>query len=433
MVMKPQNFEERLIWYPMVGTYVLYVSGLLYIVNSTIAWILLFYLCVKLWYQKPDTPAEEKIKIPWIIWLWIICMLVMVVGGYIGSINSGQDIRSIIRGVLNWTREWALFALFPLAGCCLKIRPQLIYRAVCILCLQSLFVIPISVGAYLLKIPNLIYSSPLERITQNGQMYFDVVLYFKEADFGEGFRLTLFAPWSPALALLAVMYFFFALQEKTQKWRWIGIIASLIISYLTAARTSIVCFPTVAILMWLFTNFYRPYTQILCSATCFISGISSSFIIGLYRDFEDKFVSSRQGSSRVRSVLTRMALERFKDAPIWGHSQPEKGFVGTANMPIGSHHNWVGLLFIKGLVGFFAFLIPITSTFLYLLVIAQKSEIARAALSFILILMVFSFAENLDLLAYLYYPGLILMGIAFQSQPKHLTFKSESFQSVYMN
>jgi O-Antigen ligase len=430
--MKPQNFEERLVWYPILYTYVLYISGLLYIVNSTIAWILLFYLCIKLWNQKPETPAEEKIKIPWIIWLWIICMLVMVVGGYIGYIDFNQDIKGIIRGLLNWTREWALFALFPLAGCCLKIRPQLIYRAVCILCLQSLFFIPISYGAYLLKIPNIIYSSPLERITQNGPIYFDVVLYFKEFDSGGGFRLTLFAPWSPALALLAIIYFFFALQEKNQIWRWIGIFTSLIMVYLTAARTAIICLPFVTLLIWLLTNFHRPHVQIISSFTCFMFGIFSSFVIELVRDLNDNFTDSRQGSSRVRSVLARIGLERFKDAPIWGHAIQQPGFKGTANMPIGSHHTWIGLLFTKGLVGFFAFLIPIVCTLIYLLVKAQKNVTAKVGLSFLLTLIVFTFTDNQETLAYLYWTGLIVMGISFKQERQTLVYKPEILETSYL-
>jgi O-Antigen ligase len=431
--MKPQNFEEQLIWYSILGTYVLYLSGLLYLFNSTIAWVLLFYLCIKLWNQNHQASAENKITIPWIIWLWIVCMLVMWVGTYMGLVDFAYDSKAITRGMLNWTREWALFALFPLAGCCLKIRPQLIYRAVCILCLQSLFFIPISLAAYVLKIPNLIYSSPLERITQNGPIYYDVVLYFQQLDATQGFRLTLFAPWSPALALVAITYFFFALNEKNKVWRWIGITSSILMACLTAARTVVIALPSVIILVWFLTNFYRPYVQILSSLTCFVSGMFSTYIIGLVRDFQERFTSSRQGSSRIRSVLVRIGFERFEDAPIWGHGHQELGFKGTANMPIGSHHHWVGLLFVKGLVGFVAFMLPIVSSFIYLLIRAQNSDIGKAGLSFILTLFVFSFGENLESLSYLYYPGLILMGIAFKARKNYFMSGDEMLNPMYAN
>jgi O-Antigen ligase len=428
--MKPQNFEEQLIWYSILSTYILYASGLLYIVNSTIAWILLAYLLLKLRKQKPDTPAEEKIRIPWIIWLWIISMLVMAVGTYVGLVDFQYDTKGILRGLLNWTREWALFALFPLAGSCLNIRPQLIYRAICWLCLQSLFFIPISYAAYLLRLPNIVYSSPLERITQNGPIYYNVVLYFKEFDVSEGFRLTLFAPWSPGLALLGIIYFFFALQEQNKIWRWIGVLTSIMMTYLTVARTAFICLPIVIISSWLFTNFYHIHAQILSSITCFTTGIFSSFLLETIKNFQDNFTSSRQSSSRVREIIVRIGLERFKEAPIWGHGHFQPGFEGTAKMPIGSHHTWVGLLFIKGLVGFFSFLIPMVYSLIYLLVKAQKNVTAKVALTFLLTLAIFTMTDNQESLAYLYWPGLIVMGVAFKEEKQTIVAHPDLLESI---
>jgi len=49
-----------------------------------------------------------------------------------------------------------------------------------------------------------------------------------------------------------------------------------------------------------------------------------------------------------------------------------------------------------------------------LLIKAQKSKAARAGVSTILVLFIMSFAENIEYLAYLYWPGLLIMGIAFK-------------------
>jgi hypothetical protein len=70
--MKPQNFEERLIWYFIIGTYGIYVLGFLLPLNSLLAWVLFFYLCKKLWNQQGDTPVEKRISIPWVLWIWVI-------------------------------------------------------------------------------------------------------------------------------------------------------------------------------------------------------------------------------------------------------------------------------------------------------------------------------------------------------------------------
>jgi O-antigen ligase len=199
---------------------------------------------------------------------------------------------------------------------------------------------------------------------------------------------------------------------------------SVLMTYLTASRTAIICLPSVMILVWFLTNFYRTYVQIISSITCFISGIFSSFLIELFRSSQEDFTDAREDSSRIRKIIARISLERFKDAPIWGHGHLERGFKTTANMPIGSHHTWIGLLFVKGLVGFFSLLIPMLCSFVYLVIKAHKNETAKLGLSFLLTLIIFTFTDNQETLAYLYYPGLIIMGISFKEEKQ--VFASQS-------
>lgn len=412
-VIKPQNFEERLIWYTLLSTYVIYLLGILYPVNSTIAWILFFYLCKKLWNQTEDTPLEKRIYIPWVVWIWIIGMLVMAIATVVGLTDFGYDQKAIIRGLLNWSRDWALLALFPLVGCCLNIRPKLIYRATNILCLQSLFVIPICYLAYVLNLPDLLYTSPFERITQNGDVYYQVMLYIIDYDSG-GLRLALFTPWAPGLGLLSCIYFFFALREPNKKWRWIGIVGSIVMGIVSASRSATLFLPIVSLLVWALTNFYRVYVHIIAAIASAVAGIFSTFILNTVRDFKDAFVGARASSSLVRKRLERIAWERSKEAPIWGHGNLEPGSKVVEHMPIGSHHTWFGLLFVKGLVGFFAFLVPMVCSFIDLVIKAQKNVTARVALSFFLTLLFFTATDNQEILAYLYWPGLIVMGIAFR-------------------
>jgi hypothetical protein len=85
-------------------------------------------------------------------------------------------------------------------------------------------------------------------------------------------------------------------------------------------------------------------------------------------------------------------------------------------MPIGSHHTWFGLLFVKGAVGFVALAIPLLWSFVDLLIKAQKSDTARTGLSIVLVLFLYTFGENLEILAYLIWPGLVLLGLAFQER-----------------
>jgi hypothetical protein len=413
--MKPENFEERLIWYSIISTYVFYVAGILYPVNFVLGWILFFYLCKRLWNQTKHTPIEKRINVSWILWLWLVCILVIALATIVGCIDSNVGTNQTFRSLINWATDWALLALFPLSSC-LNIRPQLIYRAVCILCLQSLILIPIFYLAWILHLPAHLYSSPIERLIQNGELFYSVNLYAIEYGTNET-RLFLFAPWGPALGLIGNIYFFLAFGEPNKKWRWLGIAGSLAMSIVSVSRLSFIAIPIVFVLVLFISKITKAATPIVIGLLSFLSGIFSTVILGTARNAYDIFHNARPSSSRVHEALAEIASERWQEAPIWGHGVPEvPGPKVVAGMPIGSHHTWFSLLFIKGLVGFTAFLVPMLLSFVSLAIKAHKSATARIALSFLLTLFLFTFNDNQQRLAYLYWPGLIIMGIALNKQ-----------------
>jgi hypothetical protein len=69
------------------------------------------------------------------------------------------------------------------------------------------------------------------------------------------------------------------------------------------------------------------------------------------------------------------------------------------------------LLFVKGLVGFLALLVP----FVWQMVLALKDAImgprGRLPLGIMMTLTLLSFGENIEIEAYLLWPGLIVLGI----------------------
>jgi hypothetical protein len=116
----------------------------------------------------------------------------------------------------------------------------------------------------------------------------------------------------------------------------------------------------------------------------------------------------------VRETLGRIAVDRWQsEAPIWGHGTVERGPHVAEFMPIGSHHTWFGLLFVKGIVGFTALAIPFLCSLIDLVIKSQTSATARVGLSMVCILFLYTFGENLEILAYLYWLALIMMGVAF--------------------
>ncbi|MEM6401887.1 MAG: O-antigen ligase family protein [Cyanobacteria bacterium P01_D01_bin.116] len=420
--MKPQNFEESLIWYVIIGTYGIYALGLVFVVYSSLAWVLGGFLVFKLLLQTKNTPPEEKIRIPWITWLWAFCSLITLVATYAGITDFNLGRTALLRAILGWLTSTAIIPLFLLSGC-LNIRPKLIYRAVCILCLQSLIAIPIAYAAYAANLPGILYTSPIERLIQNGPIFHNVGFY--TSDYGvDNVRLFLFTPWCPALGLVSNVFFFMALQEPNRKWRYIGITGAIAMNVVSLSRAALVSLPVVLIVIWGLKNFTRPGVQITAGIVSFIGGIFSSPLTNAATEFVDSFHSSRADSSRVRAALQRVGIEGWKEAPIWGHGTQKPGPPVLANLPIGSHHTWVGLLYTKGIVGFMAFLLPVVWSFIQLLIKARHSKIAETSLSILFVLLVFSIGEQIDILGYICWPGLVIMGIAFKERVKALPYFS---------
>lgn len=420
---EPQNLPEKIIWYYMVGIYLLYFVGAQHLIAPAVGWFLALYLCKKLWEQTDETKEEEKIRIPFGVWVWIIFMLLMEVALIASHMDFNMDIARVIRSTINFfIRTWSLFAVFPLVGC-LKIRPQLIYRAVCIVCIQSLILFPICNLAILLHIPGHLFMSPLQKLGGVGAEYYNVYIYGVDGETLKP-RLYLFTPWAPALGMVGDLYFFLALQEPNKKLRWLGMIGAALMVWGSDSRLGILCLLILPFVRWFLANFSQPVVQIGTGVVSLLSGLFGIQIVTWMKDFKDQFDGQRAGSSKVRDILGRIALYRWQDAPIWGHGLVEpKGPPVTTGKPIGSHHTWFGLLFSNGIVGCIAFAVPLFWSFLEFLIKAQKNPTAQAALGVVLVLFFYSFAENLEALIYVYWPVLVLMGIAFKEKlPKSIFF-----------
>ena len=411
---RPENFPEQLVWYSMIGTYVWFFTGLTYVVGAVLAWILTFYLLVKLYLQTKDTPESKKIKIPTVIWIWIVAMIIMEIALIMGHLDFNLPTSKIIKSSIGWAKGWALLALYPLAGC-LPIRPQVIYRAVCVIGFQTFLLLPLFILAPILHLPEVLYVVTPVKALAPSAIFCDVPLY--EVDFSGEVRQRLFTPWGPALGFVANIYFVLAVKEKSIKWKSFGIIGAIFLAYVCKSRLALLCIIVTPIFIYFLTRLTRPLILMLMGIGSLITGIFSPLILTFIDDFWKKFKAARADSSRVRQDLKEIAAYRWRtEAPIWGHGIVEDGPHLVEYMPIGSHHTWYGLLFVKGIVGFFALLIPMVVTFLVLLIKAQRHEVAQTALSILFILFLYTFGENLEILAYLYWSGLVIMGIALKPQ-----------------
>lgn len=421
----PQNLPEKLVWYYIINFYVIYLVGGHYIFAPLLASFLFFCIVKTWWSQTSITPIKGRVVISPLVWLWIIAMLIMEVALIVGHINWELSILQIFKSSLFWYRHWALFALFLVSGY-LNIRPQIIYRAVCIFCLQGLVLVLICYVGYILNVPRFDYVSPLQAFGGD-ELYYRTSFLFPEPHYEEGFRLTLFAPWSPALGLVANIYFFLAYQETNQKWRWLGMGGAIAMAIGSLSRMAIVCIPLVIFLLWLSVNFVRVEVQFGASLMSFVLGIWSSALIDWIKNIQQEFYRFRPGSSNVRAAIRQMTLNRWwTEAPVWGHGIVlSKGPASIGHMPLGTHHTWYGALYLHGLVGCSALAIAFVCTLVNLVSQVRTAPMAKVGLSIMLVLMIFSFGDNIENIAYLYWPGLLILGIAFKENANRLVLNKK--------
>lgn len=430
----PQNFPEALVWYYITGTYLIYLLGAHYVLAQLLACLLILYLLSEWMKQTEATPANEKITVPLSVWVWIVAMLGLLVVSIVNHANFDLGLKRFIETFGAWTRTWGLFAFFPLIGS-LKIRPQLIYRAICIVCLQSLIIITIGTIATLVGIPKISYVSPLGSLPVSGTeiMYqVDLIHSLIVEDYESTERLRLFAPWSPALGITGNIYFCLVIQEQNKKWRWIGIVGAIVAIIGSYSRAAIICLPTMLLLTWMLTNVLLPWVHFVAAGLSFIGSIYFQTILEFFNNSLETVRKMRAGSSKARDALEGIALYRWwNEAPIWGHGISEPG-PAWVNVPIGTHHTWLGLLFTHGLVGCIAFATALFWSFIDLAIKAQNNQNAKTGLRIILVLMLFSFSEHFDGSVYVFWPGLLMLGIAFnektylasQENNKYVLFRS---------
>ncbi len=419
--LSPENFEERVVWFAITRTYLFYLFGALYVVAPVIAWILFAVVVMRAFSENP----EERPQIPVAIWVWIIAMLVMLLALIVGHVSYGLGVGKLIKSTIGWAKGWALLAIFPLIGC-LNIRPALIYRAAMVVCLHTILLLPVFVFAWAAGLPQQVYVSPLKAIGGPGPEFFSLNLY--EIDPGSGTpRWRLFTPWAPAVGFVANVYFVFALRERDARWKAIGIIGCILMVLMSQSRLALVALVTVGMITFFLSRISRPWVLFLASGASTAAGIAGVWIVNFVSNFWEAFRSARAGSTRVREALGRIAVERWRnEAPIWGHGIVERGPHLVEYMPIGSHHSWYGLLFVKGIVGFFALAIPMAWGFLDLIVKAQSTPVARAGLAIMLILFLYTFGENLEILSYLFWPALVVVGCAHCRKPENHEPPTES-------
>lgn len=410
--MTPQNPIERFVYRTLVMTWPFYALGALYVVGPVIAWLLGGLVVIVLYFGpavREDLRATGAI--PPVVWGWILGMFVMLIALWIGHLDWGLGLKQTIKSSIGWAKGWALLALFPLIGAVLPIRREVLVRGQCVVGMWTLIIAPVLIIAPYIGLPERIFTSPLKAIGGPGPEYFSVFLFTYDPSTWTP-RWQFYAPWSPFAALLGVVMVLFALEEKNRNWKAMGVTAGTFMILASKSRMGLVGLVACTIGPRLMPLLLRSWAwQIVAGLTASLA-VFGPVLVAAANNAVSTFKGARADSTRVRETLQRIAKERWENEAVWfGHGTIQPGSHAVEYMPIGSHHTWFGLLFVKGLVGLIGLLVPFVWHTFLAMKDATLGPRGRLPMGIMMTLTLLSFGENIEIEAYLLWPALMLLGI----------------------
>ncbi|MEL6663107.1 MAG: O-antigen ligase domain-containing protein [Pseudomonadota bacterium] len=405
--------EDAIVGLALSATWGVYLFGGLYVLGPVLGVGLTALLFARMYLRGEGVSARPVHSIPGGIWIWIAGMLVMLLALEVGHMNQQLGMGQTIKSTIGWAKGWALLALFPLIGACMDIRLETLVRACGWVALGTLLVTPAFMIAPMVGLPEVLFVSPLKAVGGPGPEFFAVQLYSIEPTDGST-RLRYFTPWSPAAGMIGNMYLIFALSDKRKFWKWMGVISALAMIVTSKSRLAIAAALFIWPLVIALGEARRPSLWLLAAFGLLLITPLAQGILDWIDQTLNSVKSMRADSTRVREALGEIAIDRWwTEAPVWGHGVVERGPHFVEYMPIGSHHTWYGLLFVKGAVGALALAIPLAWSLLeFALLALALSRAGKIAFAMVLLMAFYSIGENLEILAYLMWPGLIAMGIA---------------------
>ena len=405
--------EDLIVALALAATWFVYLFGGLYVLGPVLGVGLTGLLCARYYLADEAIETRHVPAVPSGVWVWILGMLVMLLALEVAHMNQNMGLGQTIKSTIGWAKGWALLALFPLIGACMNVRVEAIIRAAGWVALGTLLLTPVFLVAPMVGLPERLFVSPLKLVGGPGPEFFAVQLYSYEPMDGST-RLRYFTPWSPAAGMIGNMYLIFALSDKRRFWKWMGIVSALAMIVTSKSRLAIAA----AMFIWPVVIAVGESKRPVMWFTAMLGLVMLTPMAQSILDWIDATLNSvksmRADSTRVRELLGDIAITRWwTEAPIWGHGIVERGPHAVEYMPIGSHHTWYGLLFVKGAVGAIALAIPLAWSLIeFALLAVTRSKAGRIAFGMVLLMSFYSIGENLEILAYLIWPGLLVMGVA---------------------
>ena len=410
--MSPQNPAESLLYKALIWTWPFYAIGALYAVGPVLGWtagalaLLAAYLGPAM--RQDLQPATT---VSGLIWIWGLGMAVMLLALWVGHLDWGLGTKQTIKSSIGWAKGWALLALFPLVGAILPIRRTLLIRGQCVVGAWTLALAPILLIAPYIGLPEKIFTSPFKVLGGPGPEYFSVYFFTYDPSSWTP-RWQFYAPWSPFAALLGVIMVLFAMEEENRNWKAAGIAAGVLMILASKSRMGLVGLVACTVGPRLLPLVLKGWAWHVTAALTASLAVVGTALLSFVQNGITAFKEARADSTRVRETLQRIAEERWQNDAFWfGHGTVQPGPHLVEYMPIGSHHTWFGLLFVKGVVGFLALAVPLGLHICVVMADAAHNPRGRLPLGILMTMVLLSFGENIEIEAYMLWPGLVMLGV----------------------
>ncbi len=410
--MSPQNPAESLLYKALIWTWPFYAIGALYAVGPVLGWtagalaLLAAYLGPAM--REDLQPATT---VSGLIWIWGLGMAVMLLALWVGHLDWGLGTKQTIKSSIGWAKGWALLALFPLVGAILPIRRTLLIRGQCVVGAWTLALAPILLIAPYIGLPEKIFTSPFKVLGGPGPEYFSVYFFTYDPSSWTP-RWQFYAPWSPFAALLGVIMVLFAMEEENRNWKAAGIAAGVLMILASKSRMGLVGLVACTVGPRLLPLVLKGWAWHVTAALTASLAVVGTALLSFVQNGITAFKEARADSTRVRETLQRIAEERWQNDAFWfGHGTVQPGPHLVEYMPIGSHHTWFGLLLVKGVVGFLALAVPLGLHICVVMADAARNPRGRLPLGILMTMVLLSFGENIEIEAYMLWPGLVMLGV----------------------
>ena len=262
--LQPETTEERLIYWTILMTWVLWLGGLLSLVGAALGYILLMLHGSRVLGLLEDQTRVRPV--PMAVLAWVAGMVAMAVALLVAHVDFELGLFQTTKSFLGWMKGWALLAVYPLAGAMMNIRPEIVTRATGKLAAQTLLLTPIFLLAEMTNAAPTLYVSPLHYLLGTGQEFFEVSLYVMDETTGRA-RFRFFAPWATAAAFVAGLGLILAFHERSKRWFVFGIAATTIVCILSGSRLSVVALPAILLAVLLMSQLSRPATWLMPAAS----------------------------------------------------------------------------------------------------------------------------------------------------------------------